>query len=275
MSAKLKIVSTDLDGTLFNSRAEISPKNLKTIHKLKKTNCLFVIATGRSVYSAKTSLPNGLPLDYLVSSSGACLLDWKNDEVIKSYNLPLHHVEHVFQVLNKRHIDFTIQEAVPENHKYSYILKTSDNPDFKRRNSLYPGFAKQIREQEFRPAEACQFISIVQGDKAISTYESIREELSHLKVIRSTSPIDHNSLWIEIYAPEVSKANGVQYLADHYQVDRKDILVIGNDYNDLDMLNWAENAFVVENAPDDIKSSFPTVASNDDDGFSEAVEKWF
>jgi hydroxymethylpyrimidine pyrophosphatase-like HAD family hydrolase len=48
-------------------------------------------------------------------------------------------------------------------------------------------------------------------------------------------------------------------------------MAVGNDYNDLELLDWAEHAFVVGNAPAELRARYATVASNDDAGFSEAV----
>jgi hydroxymethylpyrimidine pyrophosphatase-like HAD family hydrolase len=48
-------------------------------------------------------------------------------------------------------------------------------------------------------------------------------------------------------------------------------LAVGNDYNDLELLDWADHAFVVANAPAELCARYALVASNDEAGFSEAV----
>ncbi|MCP4045415.1 MAG: HAD hydrolase family protein, partial [Gammaproteobacteria bacterium] len=65
------------------------------------------------------------------------------------------------------------------------------------------------------------------------------------------------------------------WLASRLDTDPADIMAIGNDYNDLDLLEWAQQSFVVENAPIELKSRFQQVASNDNGGVAEAVEHWF
>jgi len=47
---------------------------------------------------------------------------------------------------------------------------------------------------------------------------------------------------------------------------------VGNDYNDLDLLEWAGKSYVVENAPTDLKARFPAVASNNHGGVAEAAK---
>jgi len=49
---------------------------------------------------------------------------------------------------------------------------------------------------------------------------------------------------------------------------------VGNDFNDLDLLEWAQTRFVMANAPAELRERFPTVASNDSCGVAEAIARW-
>jgi hydroxymethylpyrimidine pyrophosphatase-like HAD family hydrolase len=49
---------------------------------------------------------------------------------------------------------------------------------------------------------------------------------------------------------------------------------VGNDFNDLDLLEWAQTRFVTANAPAQLRKRFPAVASNNHGGVAEAVERW-
>ena len=163
---------------------------------------------------------------------------------------------------------------VPENHNYYFVKSTSNNPDFERRNRLYKSYAKEIKKSDFETQKVCQFIAIVNGDSSINIFNEIKKELQNLKVIRSTSPIDGKSLWIEIYHSGVSKANGIKFIANSHKIEKENILTIGNDYNDLDMLRWSKNSYVVSNSPKEITDEFQIVSSNDESGFSMAVNQW-
>ena len=99
----------------------------------------------------------------------------------------------------------------------------------------------------------------------------MREALPGLSVIQTTSPLDHTSTWIELFHPDVSKSSTAAWLAAELNVDPMDTMAIGNDYNDQDLLAWAADSFVVENAPSDLRARFQTVASNNDCGVAEAV----
>ncbi len=52
---------------------------------------------------------------------------------------------------------------------------------------------------------------------------------------------------------------------------RAEVVAVGNDYNDRDLLEWAEHAYVVANAAPPLKARYRVVASNDAQGFAEAV----
>ncbi|MBT3303235.1 MAG: HAD family phosphatase [Bacteroidetes bacterium] len=269
------IVATDLDGTLFNSSNKISKTDLKTLNYLKYNGFVRVIATGRSMYSLNKATSANLPIDYVVFSSGAGVYDWKQKKVIYSTNLSPDETKMSFEKLVQYQIDFSIQNKIPENHRYEYLKKKhNSNPDFERRNQLYTNFSSEITVDEFVAKESCQLLAITEKEKGLKMIEELSLSLSDLKIIRSTSPIDNKSLWIEIFSKNVSKASGLDYLANLLNIDSKKVMAIGNDYNDIDMLKWAEKSFVVENAPVDIKRNFKVVGSHNNSGFSEAVEIW-
>ena len=51
-------------------------------------------------------------------------------------------------------------------------------------------------------------------------------------------------------------------------------MAIGNDYNDMDLLEWTGSGYVVDNAPVELKDRFCPVASNNHGGVADAVERW-
>ncbi|MFO7459557.1 MAG: HAD hydrolase family protein, partial [Desulfatiglandales bacterium] len=92
--------------------------------------------------------------------------------------------------------------------------------------------------------------------------------------IQTTSPLDGRSMWIEVFPAQVSKSLTTAWLAAKLTIPRDRTVSVGNDYNDLDLLEWTPDRFVVANAPRDLSARFPTVASNNDGGVAEAVDRW-
>ena len=112
------------------------------------------------------------------------------------------------------------------------------------------------------------------NDGEQSFYKYIANNLESLSVIRTTSPIDGKSTWIEIFPSSVSKSQAAEWLRLKCNIPRTRVMAVGNDYNDLDLLKWAHRSYVVGNAPNDLKSRFQIVAVNTQNGFSEAVSHW-
>jgi hydroxymethylpyrimidine pyrophosphatase-like HAD family hydrolase len=104
--------------------------------------------------------------------------------------------------------------------------------------------------------------------------EVLRRALSGLQVIRTTSPVDGRSIWVEFFPQGVSKASGCAWLADRLGLGQADVYALGNDYNDLHMLEWAGHAAVVANAASDLREQFAVVSSHDEDGLTSACTRW-
>lgn len=269
-----RMVITDLDGTLLRSDRTVSPTDFATLEELGRQQILRVIATGRSLYSAKKVLSEDFPLDYLVFSSGAGILDWPTKRLLLAHHLRQEDIELTCRLLIDFQLDFMLHRPVPDNHHFWYYATGRDNPDFIRRRELYQAFASPFNTAVSRLEKACQFVAIEPQNGNPSCYETLRSQLKNLKVIRTTSPLDATTLWIEIFPKSVSKALAGEWLEQQHQLNHKNVFALGNDYNDLDLLEWAENRGVVSNAPPDLRHAYPHVGSHNENGFSEAVKMW-
>jgi hydroxymethylpyrimidine pyrophosphatase-like HAD family hydrolase len=271
MAGKAMVI-TDLDGTLFQKDHRISKRNYQTLLELGASHIVRVVATGRSLYSAHRILSPGFPIDFLVFSSGAGIMAWSGQEILFSASMNGQEVSLAFDALKRRSLDFMVHRPIPENHHFLYFSSGEPNPDFEARCRLYRDFATPGGNGP--PEEACQLVAIEPYFRSTSRYSEIREELSRLSVVRTTSPLDGKSGWIEIFSGSVSKAQAAVRLARRLAIREEAVLAIGNDYNDLDLLGWAARSFVVAQAPQELLTRFPAVRSEDESDFSEAVALW-
>jgi hypothetical protein len=268
------MVVTDLDGTLFQADHRISARNYQTLLELGDQGIIRVIATGRHLFSARRVLSPGFPIDFLVFSSGAGILAWPQQELLFSASMNQEEVSLAFSALSRRFLDFMVHQPIPENHHFFFFPSGQPNPDFEARCALYKDFATPGRAQQVPPGESCQLVAIEPYFRSDSQYRAIREELDNLTVVRTTSPLDGRSRWIEIFSKEVSKARSSIRIARDLGIREESVMAIGNDYNDMDLLRWAARSFVVNDAPRELLDLFPAVSSNDDSDFSEAVRRW-
>ena len=90
-------------------------------------------------------------------------------------------------------------------------------------------------------------------------------------LIHATSPLDHKSSWIEVFHKDVSKGRAVEWLLNQLNIEKQDVISVGNDYNDEDLLSMSGESFVEGNAPDSMKNRFKSVLSNNHSGVTRAV----
>jgi hydroxymethylpyrimidine pyrophosphatase-like HAD family hydrolase len=268
------MVVTDLDGTLFQSDRRVSPRNLRTLVELGRRGRLRVIATGRNLFSVRKVLPLDFPVDYVLFSSGAGVMDWPAQRLLRSAAMSAVEVARAFRALRARGLDFMVHRPIPENHHFLYYSAGGDNPDFEARKAVYAPFAFAGDLREPPTGEACQLLAVEPARRRPSAYEGLVVELAGLTVLRSTSPLDGRSCWIEVFPAHVSKSQAAAWLARERGVDPRRVLAVGNDWNDLDLLEWASSRCLVAGAPPEMASRFPVADSGDDSDFAEAVEAW-
>jgi len=267
----IDLIITDLDGTLLNSHHSVSKKDLQILRKLKQKGIYSVIATGRSFFSVKKVLPMDFPIDYLIFSCGAGIMEWNSKNIIFSSQMDPQQVVEISKKLISMDLDFMIQSPIPDNHKFFYYHSGRENPDFHRRIELYKKFAEPLNTNLKDYGPASQIIAISEDGKHI--FSKIKNKIKNIHIVRSTSPLDYKTNWIEIFAQGISKAHTARWLCDKLGISHNNTLAIGNDYNDVKLLEWANASFVVENAPEEIKECFTVTKSNNNSGFSEAVKK--
>ena len=73
--SSIKIVFTDLDGTLLNSDQHPGRRDLEMLHRLGEQGIVRVIVTGRNLFSLSKVLGDDFPVDYVIFSTGAGILD--------------------------------------------------------------------------------------------------------------------------------------------------------------------------------------------------------
>ena len=264
------LVVTDLDGTLLDSAARLSGANRRTLETLGRNAVVRAVATGRSLYSARRVISPDFPIDYLAFSSGAGVMSWPAGRLLRSQGMDPRVVARLVARLRVLSLDFMVHHAVPDTHCFHFFRSSDRNPDFERRIERYARFSRGLCDGVPGGIEVSQFV-VIEPPGAESRLELLVRELENVHVVRTTSPLDHASTWIELFPSGVSKAHAADWLCARHAIDPARTVAVGNDYNDLDMLEWAEHARVVSNAPPSMRERFAVVRANDDDGFTEAV----
>lgn len=266
-------VITDLDGTLLDPHSKLSQDNLNTLYYLGELGVLRIAATGRSLYSVRKVFDSSAPFEYVIFSTGCGIYDWKNQRLLLSHSLEAQDILKVLDVVQAQQYDFMLHAPVPENHWFEFLSYSTDNLDFHSRVALYQSYAKPF-SFDAPPQSASEILVVTPAERSLDAHQMLLEHCPDLSIIPVTSPLDHASFWVEVFSPEVSKSQAAQYLMQLEGIDDANIMAIGNDYNDIDLLDWATHSYIVSNAPAEIKTGHIEVLSHCQNGFSEAVHHW-
>ncbi len=285
----------DFDGTLYNSDHYIAEENYAALKEARDSGYITAINTGRSLFSFKraaVTLDKSMAdyFDFLIFSSGAGIIDLKDGSLFEAKELESELAFEAAEVLFKDGLDFMIHNRVPENHRFVYVKSNGAvNPDFYRRMNIYEGLGQSLGSDENnsdldRIKSVCnngvsQLLAVVPPSVNDNRYSEklmdyLQKRLGSCTVIRTTSPLDKKSLWIEIFSPDVSKAKTAERLAARFGIGAESSLAVGNDFNDLDMLKWAGTGRSVDEAPDQIKRLYPSAGRSSDSAVAAAIREF-
>lgn len=255
------IFVSDLDGTLLRG-GRISEDDRDALAGLRDCGVLRVIATGRSLHSAQKCLAEDFPVDYLILSTGNQIMDWRTREVLRSSRLPGEDVRAICTFLRGLGVSFMVHDDFPHNHRFAYHRGEARVEDFERRLAIYAQVGREEPLCQAMPA-ASQIVAIVDAGRE-ALHEHVARSLKNHSVIRATSPLDGRSVWIEIFAANVSKAAGIRHIVEHHGLHGALVAAIGNDHNDRDMLDLAHVPFKVGDAFLDDDDRYVTTPDNND-----------
>ena len=269
------MVAIDLDGTLLRNDKSISMPDLETLTELGRAGIIRVAATGRSLFKVRDVLPIPAPIDYVVFSSGAGIYDWENQQLLHREFFTAQTTHEILTHLLSRHFNFFVYHPIPENNRFHYQRGAETCAEFEYYLDRHRGNFQPLNGTD-NELVAGQIMSVIPNQTA--TFEKLKAEImeacSNVKVIRTTSPVNDQFIWLEVFPDNVSKGHGIKWLCDFLKIDYSHTVGIGNDYNDLDMFEFVSHPYVLHNGVDELKEKFLTVlATNDENGVTEVIHK--
>jgi len=271
---EVKMVVTDLDGTLLQSDQSISPADQETLERLGNLGVCRVAATGRNLFKVRQVLNINTPFDYVIVSSGAGIMEWKTQKLIQAMSIPADETGEIVHFLISEKQNFKVSRELPDNHNFAW-WESYDCPELKRYVAHHRKLGDAVLVDPARPFIASQILMFFprESDQFGIIKAKIQSKFPDLSIIRTTSPLDPAYTWMEIFPKGVSKAHGIEEICRIKGIARENTLGIGNDFNDLEMLDYTHLSYVVGNAPEELKIKYLISLAHYDDGFSHAVNK--
>ena len=271
---EVKMVVTDLDGTLLQSDQSISPTDKETLERLGNLGVCRVAATGRNLFKVRQVLNENSPFDFVIVSSGAGIMDWKSQKLIRAISIPASETGDIIHYLINENQNFKVSRELPDNHNFGW-WESYDCPELKRYVEHHKKFGDAVKIDPDKPFVSSQLLMFFPSES--NQFEVFKDKIQsifpELSIIRTTSPLNPGYTWMEIFPHGVSKAHGIEEICRITCIARENTLGIGNDFNDLEMLDYTHLSYVVDNAPEELKIRYLISLAHNEDGFSHAVNQ--
>lgn len=281
----IKLIATDMDGTLLNAAHEISEENVKAIKAAQDQGITVVIATGRAFYEANAPVEStGLKVPY-ICLNGAEVRD-ESFDIMHTSSLNHEMIEAIQKVLDREHIyyqvytNFGIYTEDPKKDLAIYIdiaEHAGQKADVEKiRNHIQHridqgtlkvvGNYDQVMET---PGEIVMKILAFDSDEA--KIERVSKELAKHQGLAVSSSSRGN---IEITNAYAQKGIALEEIAKQLGIDMQDVMAIGDNMNDVSMLERVGYPVAMENALPKVKEYAKHVTdTNQHSGVGKAIQK--
>jgi len=282
----IRLLALDLDGTLLNHRGQISERNRRAIDAARELGVCVAAVTGRRFRDSRpVALELGLDAP-VIAHNGALTKHARTLETVAVLPLPLQAALKAIEVGKT----FGSDALVSDDHEGLGVLVydhlTGDNGPLKE----YIRWASQVHEGEDGTASVRKVGSLndyLDHDPIHMAFsgrcarmadleKALRADLTTEVKIFCTIYTELDFTLIDVVNPSASKGAGVGAAAAELNLLPDEVMAIGDNFNDLEMLLFAGTGVVMANAPQEmreIEGLHPT-ASNKDDGVALAIEQF-
>lgn len=263
------LLATDLDGTLAVGGV-INRADRAAAAELKSRGIPVLVVTGRNPEALKKVEGLWEVADEVLFSSGAGVLTDEDAEPVGMGRLTAGETAEITAILDEAGEDYCLLDPIPDNHCFSWKRHrpTGINPDFDRWMNLCKIWG---RPDNGIPAQASQVLIVLPPGTFIQRKTTMA--LSRWSVFHSSSPVDHKSIWLEIFPNGMDKGSALAAWCSSRDLPKERVLALGNDFNDESMLAWAGMGRVVGGSPLARESVFPVLPPAGMGGFEAAVKE--
>lgn len=287
-----KLIAIDLDGTLLNSYGQISEKNRNALNKAKEHNAEIVIASGRTTDSVRNIANDIGAKGYIICGNGSLIYDLQKEEIIYDKFIDKKKALQIIEICEQNSIYYNIYTEnmvitkTLNNNVLFYYQENASKPDNKKTKiNIVQDIYKYVEELENQ-----HILKITISDSNSIIFNGIIRKLRNIKDIdvldvahmsRKIIKTGTEETVIEYYYTEITSKNvdkwyAIEYLMDKLNIQREEVMAIGDNVNDKMMIENAGCGVAMSNSAPYIKESADIVVSNNnEDGVAEAIEQNF
>lgn len=258
----IKLIATDMDGTLLDDCGRVDDKVIDLIPQLDKIGIQFSAASGRTCLQLSKNFRNVKSDIIFIAHNGALIKYSRNGKVIYSSSIFNEDVRSTIE------LNFNINSEIfisGENLTYVKAPSRELMGVLKEYNADFI----DLKSFSYIDEPVYKISYYIKDGINRNVIEYIEENLSpNLEFVPSADGL------IDIMNKGISKGKAIEILQQKFNINRKNTMVFGDYYNDLTMFKAAHYSYAMKNAPEDVKkyANFET-DSNNDNGVYRIISK--
>jgi Cof subfamily protein (haloacid dehalogenase superfamily) len=272
----IRLIGIDVDGTLLDSRGQLPDANLRAIEDAVARGVHVAIVTGRSFFfalPAVAALPEPLTL---VVYNGA-IVRRRSGETLMRRLLTRESAREVLNATSGWRDAAVVIFDRPLAGQMVYDRLDWSHPNrsrFRERNSQIIEQVASLEEAITEDPIQVAYNGGVDTMRGLQT--ALRADAACATLSVSLTEYRHRDFsLVDVCAPATTKGTGLAALAEHLGVSRSEVMAVGDNFNDREMLEWAGVGVVMGNAaPDLLHAGFERTATNDAAGLAEAIRRY-
>ena len=260
----IKLLAVDLDDTLLNEECVVSEANKQAIQEAVARGVIVTIATGRMFESAQ-KIAKEISLDVpLIAYNGALVKSAISEDVLMEMCLDEEPAQAVLDLFREK--GWYVQ--LYRGDKLYVDVVTDDTRDYENRVKTK---AVAIGDAMYTdPKNILKMLAIDDVDKLDYVEKTVQTTFAG-KIFAPRS----RARLLEIVNAKVNKGEALRFVAEHFGIDREEVMAIGDSNNDIAMLEYAGIGVAMDNASPRVKEVADVMTkSNEEDGVAEAIRKY-
>lgn len=265
MCSMIKLVVADCDGTILDDHKKIDPQLKEVIKLLKQKNIIFTLATGRNIFLMEEVVQD-LDLEYpYIINNGANI--YQKNKMIENYSLPKEAVQPICSIL--------------ENENFPFLAYSEKELVIYSKHQLLEGFKEKLKNKlehiEFNLSINFSNIPFFKITIATDDVEDIKETKKQIEELFPNINFKRSEgTLFTITSSQATKGNAIQTLASMLGCKKDEIMVFGDNYNDITMFDVASVGVAMGNSDQTIKQcATHETSDNNHNGVSEFLIKYF
>lgn len=271
---KYKMIAIDMDETLLTTDKQVSQRSKEALRKAADAGIKLVVCTGRIFTSAWVYADLIGTKAPIIASNGAYIREKDKDEVIYMKTLPKEDIYKAVKLIKEYGFYpflFSSDTVFGEKQIFSakfYEKQNESLPEDKKVKIVITNDLEKVIEENY---EIILKTVVVSQMDELERLNKLRKKMEgDIDVSIAASMVNN----FEIMPRGISKGNGVKILGDIYGISPEETICIGDNENDISMIEYAGCGVAMGNAVDVLKSAANYITdTNDNDGVAKAIEK--